>query len=104
MQRLLNNSIFLFGGSYALANKSSNIVYDGEKVSLFGLIKYNKYADTWEMDEPLAILDYEATQLSASLYIRQYFLMSAPYLKALAVIIGGYCAYKAFIYGKIMNA
>jgi hypothetical protein len=49
------NSLYYFG-SLSLFTRYSRIVYDGEEVKIFGIAKYNKFYNIWEITKPIAIM------------------------------------------------
>jgi hypothetical protein len=45
-----------FIGAVASYTKYSEIVYEGDNLSVFGTFKYNTLADRWEIETPLAFI------------------------------------------------
>lgn len=52
--RLANT--FLFGSSFMYYNRYSKIVYEGDRLNVFGVLSYNRLLDSWEMTKPLAFI------------------------------------------------
>jgi hypothetical protein len=48
------NSFFM--GSLVFYNKYSDILYEGDKIQVFGVATYNTFSDSWELSEPLALI------------------------------------------------
>jgi len=48
---------FLYGGSYVFYTKCSEVVYEGDTLSVFGTFQYNNYTNKWEIDNPIAFFD-----------------------------------------------
>lgn len=44
-------------GSYLWYTKYSEIVYEGDIVKIFGTFIYNPFANRWEIDNPIAIIN-----------------------------------------------
>jgi hypothetical protein len=44
-------------GSYVLYNRYSTLVYEGDKLKIFGILAYNTIANRWEIENPLAFLN-----------------------------------------------
>ncbi|CDW77491.1 UNKNOWN [Stylonychia lemnae] len=53
--RLINT--FLYAGSYVYYTKHSQVVYEGENLSVFGTFQLNTYTNKWEIDNPIAFFD-----------------------------------------------
>jgi zona occludens toxin (predicted ATPase) len=58
---------FFFGGSYALYHKYQEVIYEGDKLTLFGVLSYNKYADQWEFEKPLSFINGSKHDLIANM-------------------------------------
>ena len=43
-------------GSYVQYTKYSEVVYEGDKLSVFGTFVFNPFANRWEIDNPLAFI------------------------------------------------
>lgn len=99
LQRFLNSTLFLFGGAFALSNKYSYIINDGENISMFGILRYNNYTDTWEMDDPLAILNgREAHYKLFLIYSKQAAYCNLAQI--ICVTVGSICALVALNSGR----
>jgi hypothetical protein len=44
------------GGSLLFYNRYSRIIYEGDELNLFGIAKYNKIQDSWEITKPIALI------------------------------------------------
>ena len=53
--RFLNSTLFALGGGYALFNKSSKVIYEGDSLTLFGVLSLNTHFDRWEITNPVMI-------------------------------------------------
>eukprot|EP00347_Sterkiella_histriomuscorum_P023472 403334513 len=53
--RFINS--FLSMGSYLMYTKFSEIVYEGDKVKVFGTFIFNPFANRWEIENPIAFIN-----------------------------------------------
>jgi hypothetical protein len=50
------STFFYWFGSLSIFTRSSSILYEADEVSIFGIAKYNKFIDAWEISKPIAIM------------------------------------------------
>jgi hypothetical protein len=48
--------LWLLGGSLGYLDKYSHVVYDGDRLTVYGTLSYNTASERWEMKNPIAIL------------------------------------------------
>jgi hypothetical protein len=48
--------LWLLGGSLGYLDKYSHVVYDGDRLTVYGSLSYNTASERWEMKNPIAIL------------------------------------------------
>ena len=48
---------------YALYHKYSEIVYEGNELSIFGVLTFNNFTETWEFEKSLAFLNTAKSDL-----------------------------------------
>ena len=56
LKRVGSFFIWLLGGSLGYLDKYSHVVYDGDRLTVYGTLSYNTASERWEMKNPIAIL------------------------------------------------
>jgi hypothetical protein len=56
LKRVGSLLIWLLGGSLGYLDKYSHVVYDGDRLTVYGTLSYNTASERWEMKNPIAIL------------------------------------------------
>jgi len=56
LKRVGSLFIWLLGGSLGYLDKYSHVVYDGDRLTVYGTLSYNTASERWEMKNPIAIL------------------------------------------------